>query len=418
MRSSKRATLIGLSAALALVLGSLLVGAAPAAEGEKEARPWLGVALSFDEEEGQVRIVRVYEESPAEEAGLRVGDRVVSADGQELSGADGLVSLVGDSSPGDRLELVLLGEGDDRRTVVVTLGERPDDFVWAAAGLAGLETLKGLEHLENLGDHFTFDFDCEGEDCEDRLLVAGAMPHMLLGGGMAKSYLGVELSQPSDQLREYFGAREDEGVLVNRVLKGSPADHAGLQAGDLILALEGDPVASSGDLVKALREREPGESVGLSVLRDRSRREIIVELGENPHFEKGLQRFYFSDPDGASLELLEEERLREIQESARGSLENSRMAYREALDRAREERKVAFESQRAYSEAMRERMRERVRERFDEQKMQERLERLREELELLREGLEEEHLKLLRHREEHPGMPAVPTASGRNLLLA
>lgn len=411
MASSKRAALIGLTAALALVLGTLLVGAAPASGDEEKARPWLGVALSFDEEEGKIRIARVYEESPAEDAGLREGDLVISVDGEEMRGADGLVSLVRERAPGDRLELVLMGEEGERRTVVVTLGERPDDFGWALPGLAGLEALEGLEHLSDY-------FDCEGEDCEDRLVVAGELPHGFVVGGPARSYLGVELSQPSDQLRGYFGADEDEGVLVNRVLVGSPADHAGLRAGDLILALEGETVASSGDLIRALREREPGDSVSLSVLRDRSRQEIRVELGENPHHEKRLQRFYFSDPDGASRKLLEEEKLREIRESTRRSLEKSRMAYREALEQARAESRAVLESREAFDEAMREQLRERLDGRFQEHRMQEHLERLREEMERLREGLEEEHLKLLRFREESPGMPAVPVSAARNLLLA
>jgi hypothetical protein len=407
--------LIAATAALVLAVGAA-VGTAALAGDEEKGRPWLGVALMSTEEESQVRIAEVFEESPAEGAGIREGDAVVSVDGTPVSSAGALVEIVGERSPGDRLELVLEDEEGGQRTVVVTLAERPDDLHWSFRGLAGLEGLEELKELQKLGDHFVL--DCEGEDCEDALILRRAGDHFLLGAGPARAYLGVELTEPSDQLRGYFGAEEDEGVLVNRVLVGSPADQAGLQAGDLIVALEDQAVGGSGDLVRALREHEPGEAVGLSILRDRSRQELRVDLGENPHRELRFERFYRNDPDGAHLELLDEQRLREIQESARKAQAEAQLRFRAAMDRSREERLAIRESREAYREAMRERARERSLSLLEREELEEHLRHLREELNLLREGLEDEHLKLLRFQEELPGLPTPPAGAGRNLLMA
>jgi hypothetical protein len=226
----------------------------------------------------------------------------------------------------------------------------------------------------------------------------------------------VELTQPSDQLREFFGAGEDEGILVNRVLKGSPADHAGLRAGDLIVALEGEAVAGSSDLIRALRAHEPGETVDLSVLRDRSRQELRVELGENPHREIQLERFYRSDPDGARIDYLDQERLREIEESAAKAQQRSRQLYEEALAQSRiEERLAEHEGRDAFREAMRLQELEGRLPAVERERLERHLMQMQEELQRLREGLEEEHLKLLRFREEMPGLPE---GAGRNLLMA
>lgn len=71
-------------------------------------------------------IVEVRPATPAAEAGLEPGDRVVSADGQPIDSPEQLTGLIGSRAPGDQLELELVRDGETR-TVTVTLGERPDE---------------------------------------------------------------------------------------------------------------------------------------------------------------------------------------------------------------------------------------------------------------------------------------------------
>jgi putative serine protease PepD len=69
-------------------------------------------------------IVEVHAGTPAEDAGLEPGDRVVSADGQPIDSPEELTGLIGSKAPGDELELELVRDGETR-TITVTLGERP-----------------------------------------------------------------------------------------------------------------------------------------------------------------------------------------------------------------------------------------------------------------------------------------------------
>jgi S1-C subfamily serine protease len=66
------------------------------------------------------------------------------------------------------------------------------------------------------------------------------------------------------------------------VAGGSPADDAGLAAGDVVTAIDGTPVESSADLVTAVSEKQPGDTVTLTVTRDGATRTVEVELGDRP----------------------------------------------------------------------------------------------------------------------------------------
>jgi membrane-associated protease RseP (regulator of RpoE activity) len=71
-------------------------------------------------------------------------------------------------------------------------------------------------------------------------------------------------------------------VTVGEVTKDSPADKAGLQAGDVISAANGTAVATPDALVKLVQAAKPGDKVNLSIVRDGQDDEIVVTLGENP----------------------------------------------------------------------------------------------------------------------------------------
>jgi putative serine protease PepD len=83
-------------------------------------------------------------------------------------------------------------------------------------------------------------------------------------------YLGVTLADPDD------GSR---GAVLSSVASGSPADDAGLRAGDLVTALDGTAVDGAGSLVSAVQVREPGETVVVAYTRDGEEREATVTLG-------------------------------------------------------------------------------------------------------------------------------------------
>jgi predicted metalloprotease with PDZ domain len=93
----------------------------------------------------------------------------------------------------------------------------------------------------------------------------------------SSSRLGVSIEDLGEQLAEYFGVKDGEGVLIRSVKKGSPADGAGLRAGDVIVKVEGEKIADSGDLRDALREHR-GRSFPITIVRDRREQNVTVTL--------------------------------------------------------------------------------------------------------------------------------------------
>jgi hypothetical protein len=98
--------------------------------------------------------------------------------------------------------------------------------------------------------------------------------NMLPGRGR----LGVELRDLDDDLGDYFDSPNGRGVLVLRVLDDTPADRAGLKAGDVILAIDGDEVENGDELRKEIRDRKAGP-VDLRIRRKGTERTIEVNLG-------------------------------------------------------------------------------------------------------------------------------------------
>jgi membrane-associated protease RseP (regulator of RpoE activity) len=100
----------------------------------------------------------------------------------------------------------------------------------------------------------------------------------LLGG--KRAYLGVSLTDISPELREHFGATKENGVLVESVADGSPADKAGLKVGDVIVSVEGKDVRWSGDVRRALRDKKDGDPVRIEVVRGRAHQTIVASVVE------------------------------------------------------------------------------------------------------------------------------------------
>ncbi|MBZ0112182.1 MAG: PDZ domain-containing protein, partial [Thermoanaerobaculia bacterium] len=82
-----------------------------------------------------------------------------------------------------------------------------------------------------------------------------------------RGYLGVHVLEISDELRSHWGLAGDRGVLVSRVVADSPASRAGLEVGDVLLAVDGSPVESSWDLKRLIAPRQAKEPVRLEFAR-------------------------------------------------------------------------------------------------------------------------------------------------------
>jgi serine protease Do len=101
-------------------------------------------------------------------------------------------------------------------------------------------------------------------------------------GRVNRGRIGVTIQGVNRELAESFGLDGARGALVNSVEADSPAAKAGLQAGDIILAVDGKPVDSSSELPRMIGETKPGTPVNLKVWRKGANRDLRVTVGETP----------------------------------------------------------------------------------------------------------------------------------------
>ena len=95
-----------------------------------------------------------------------------------------------------------------------------------------------------------------------------------------RAFLGVSLTELTPELRDFFGAPKDSGVLVASVEDNSPAEKAGLRVGDIVTAVEGKDVDSTWDLRSALRDKKDGDTARIEVMRGRSKQTLVATLVE------------------------------------------------------------------------------------------------------------------------------------------
>ena len=105
---------------------------------------------------------------------------------------------------------------------------------------------------------------------------------LIENGEAIHPYLGVYLSDLTQETASRFGSPADSGALIEEVEPASPADEAGIQRGDIITAAGTEEVRSSGDLLSALRGYMPGDTVGLTVISDGDKTTLQVNLAERP----------------------------------------------------------------------------------------------------------------------------------------
>ena len=124
-----------------------------------------------------------------------------------------------------------------------------------------------------------------------------SMGQLIATGKVAYAYLGVTTEDLTPTLARHLGYAVSRGAIVGEVRGGSPADHAGLKGGDgeesfngldvttggdVIVAVNGQPVRSADQIVRDVGSRLPGETIRLTVVRGGSRKTLTAKLGARP----------------------------------------------------------------------------------------------------------------------------------------
>ena len=112
--------------------------------------------------------------------------------------------------------------------------------------------------------------------------LARVMPQLEKQGKVRRGYLGVNVENLDFRAQQAFGLSNGQGALVIQVNEDTPGADAGLEHGDVILAVDGHPVGTTRDLIDYVSDRAPGSQVKLDVLRDGKRIQRTVTLGERP----------------------------------------------------------------------------------------------------------------------------------------
>lgn len=105
-------------------------------------------------------------------------------------------------------------------------------------------------------------------------------------GHVTRGYVGVYIQQVTQDLADSFGLKTPEGALVTKIERGSPAEKAGLQAGDVITALNGRRITSSVSLPMLVSSLRPGAKAELTIIRDKKPQTVSITIGTNPDSAK------------------------------------------------------------------------------------------------------------------------------------
>jgi serine protease Do len=99
-------------------------------------------------------------------------------------------------------------------------------------------------------------------------------------GRVARGFLGINISEISPEKQEYFGLKSASGAFVEAVTPGMPAEKAGVRKGDVVVAVDGQPVASNDELIRSIASKPPGAKVRLRVVRDGKEIELTAVLSD------------------------------------------------------------------------------------------------------------------------------------------
>ena len=244
--------------------------------------PEIAEAMNLSEQEG-VLVVEVVEDSPADKAGLRGGARtlnlggervriggdvIIAVNGEPVGGIEELIEVVQARKAGDEIEITLLRDGEEE-TVTAELAVRP--------GTASRE--------QPSRPQATPEEPQSRETPETRTAPAGG-----------EAWLGVNGVSITAEMAKMVGLGDQDGILILSVAEDSPAAEAGLEGAglglgrargrlfdaDILVAADGQTVATMDALMDAVQSKEPGDELTLTILHDGQEEEVVVVLAERP----------------------------------------------------------------------------------------------------------------------------------------
>jgi serine protease Do len=249
----------------------------------KVSRGWVGISFS-ENEDGQVEVNDVEKNSPAELAKIQEGDILVSIDGKKIAGAPMVRSEIRGRKPGQDVKIELLRDGKAVEAKV-KLGEYPEAEAWKELE-ARFPRLFPAPAAPAPPAREVMPKKPEKAPVPPRVMAEryGTWP-----GWEKRKYIGVYMESLNKELLDFFGVKEESGLLVNRLTKDGPAEKAGVRVGDVVIRVDGKKVDSVGGLSAVIQDKKKGDKVKLEIIRDKKPLSLEVEVSE----EEGPSVSYF-----------------------------------------------------------------------------------------------------------------------------
>jgi serine protease DegQ len=204
----------------------------------------------------------------------RVGD-VVLAIGNPFGVGQtvtmGIISALGRSHLG-----INTFENYIQTDAAINPGNSGGALVDGAGNLVGVNTAIFSRSGGNLGIGFAIPVS----------IVRQVMQEIISHGAVTRGWVGIEVQEITPEIAESFALKSTAGALIAGVLRGGPADRAGIRPGDILVAVGGKPVTDSSSLLNLIAALPPGKVVQLRLMREQTEMQLMVTIDKRPPMRK------------------------------------------------------------------------------------------------------------------------------------
>ena len=298
-----------------------------AASDSNTGKGWLGVSTQptdddlkqgLDLKQDGLLVNQVTRDGPADRAGLRKGDVILSYNNRSVTTPEQLRDLVRGTTPGRSVALGIWRDGT-RKSLDLKVGDVSDSgdedsfdapvpptppTPPAAPRAPRAPSSTRIERDDDGDVHMWVDGrELTDDEIKDRLKDMkvklknldgfdwsdGPGMHMYMAPtARSRGRLGVRVDELDKDMADALGVTAGKGALVREVLEDTPAQKAGLRAGDVIVKVGTDTVDDPDDLTRALRDREG--KVNIDVLRRGAKRTVVVEIASRDSLSRNRVR--------------------------------------------------------------------------------------------------------------------------------
>jgi Do/DeqQ family serine protease len=113
-------------------------------------------------------------------------------------------------------------------------------------------------------------------------LARNVMEQIIVQGSVTRGWIGIEVQEITPELAESFKLPSTDGALIAGILRGSPADQAGIKPGDVLLGIAGRPIKDAQDMLERIAGLSPGQRTQAQIWRSGAVQEITLNVGKRP----------------------------------------------------------------------------------------------------------------------------------------